>query len=95
MNERKRALQAHDQATSRMPWLPLGRRAHRQAGDAELANRPAMRPIRSAPALADLGGETMTLETILQFRGRIAAGVYDNPAVIQALAEALLASGEV
>ena len=45
-----------------------------------------------APRYADVGHETMTPELIMLYRGRIASGVYDAPATIFALAEALLAS---
>ncbi|MFN8581254.1 MAG: hypothetical protein U0163_09800 [Gemmatimonadaceae bacterium] len=54
-------------------------------------------PVRPArpPRFADLDGETMTPELIMQYRARIAAGVYDRPALIRALADAMLESGDI
>lgn len=54
-------------------------------------------PVRSEqrPRIADLGGETMNPEMILHYRARIAAGVYDRPAIIAALAEAMIESGDI
>jgi hypothetical protein len=37
----------------------------------------------------------MTLELIMQYRARLAAGVYDQPSVMQALADAMLQSGDI
>ncbi len=52
-------------------------------------------PVRPSPRFADLGEESMTPELIMQYRARIAAGVYDQPSVIQALAESMLQSGDI
>lgn len=48
-----------------------------------------------SPRYADVGQETMKPELIMQYRARIASGVYDAPASIHALAQALLASYEL
>lgn len=50
---------------------------------------------RKSPNYADVGNETMTPDLIMQYRARIASGVYDAPATIKALAEALLASNDL
>lgn len=69
----------------RHPDLPVG-----EDSALQLPVRPA-----KSPRFADLGGEAMTPELIMQYRARIAAGVYDQPSVMQALAESMLQSGDI
>ncbi|MBV6521640.1 MAG: hypothetical protein MNPFHGCM_01784 [Gemmatimonadaceae bacterium] len=93
MSNQHKALQCHVDVPRRDEFAPVIstiRRGTRRTGgttrDSD-ANR--------TPTYADVGSETMTPDVILMYRARIASGVYDAPASIAAVAEALRSSGDL
>ncbi|MEP7345102.1 MAG: hypothetical protein ABI877_07540 [Gemmatimonadaceae bacterium] len=96
MSNRKKQLQLHIDVPVRKELFPAFTTiptTNIKVGD-QTGSPSAFGP-KKAPRYADVGNETMSPEMIMRYRARIAAGVYDAPATIEALAEALLASGEL
>ena len=91
MSNRQKALQRHIDVPNRDEHAPVISTIQKKNGVGGKGNTSQ----KKAPNYADVGSDTMTPDLIMLYRARIASGVYDAPATINALAEALLGSNDL
>jgi hypothetical protein len=70
------------------------RRLPRVAENATIGDRPAVAD-QASEGPADLRADTLTPEAVDMYRARLVRGYYGTPAVMRALAERLLESGDL
>jgi hypothetical protein len=88
------AAPAHSASKAYVPdATPVRRQPGAAKKKASVGDRPAADQTTEGPA--DLRADTLSAESVAMYRARLARGYYGTPAVMHALAERLLESGDL